>query len=184
MRATIFAVFDCGFEATCAAIIKAKMRLDKIIELIHECQFSIHDLSRIDLDHTTDLPRYNMPFELGLFMGALHYGANGHQDKQCLIMEKEPFRYQKVISDIAGWDISPHNGDEKTAIKKVRDWLNDHTNATLFGGKAIGDRYDEFQELLPDYCSELRFDKDDLPFKDYVHLVSKHLDKIGLAHNP
>lgn len=42
-------------------------RLDRITELIAECEYSIHDLSRVQLDRTFPAtPRFNMPFELGV----------------------------------------------------------------------------------------------------------------------
>ena len=42
-------------------------RLDRILSLIQSCQYSIHDLSRVQLDrHPPATPRFNMPFELGL----------------------------------------------------------------------------------------------------------------------
>jgi hypothetical protein len=37
-------------------------RLDKILELIRSCRYSIHDLSRVELDRTPPTtPRFNMP---------------------------------------------------------------------------------------------------------------------------
>jgi hypothetical protein len=42
-------------------------RLDKIFDLIRSCRYSIHDLSRVQLDRKPPAtPRFNMPFELGL----------------------------------------------------------------------------------------------------------------------
>jgi hypothetical protein len=42
-------------------------RLDRIFALIQSCRYSIHDLSRIQLDRNPPpTPRFNMPFELGL----------------------------------------------------------------------------------------------------------------------
>jgi hypothetical protein len=42
-------------------------RLDRIFELIQSCDFSVHDLSRVQLDRAKPrTPRFNMPFELGL----------------------------------------------------------------------------------------------------------------------
>jgi hypothetical protein len=42
-------------------------RLDKILKLIRNCRYSIHDLSRVELDRKKPrTPRFNMPFELGL----------------------------------------------------------------------------------------------------------------------
>jgi hypothetical protein len=48
-----------------------KRRLDRILQLIRDCRFSIHDLSRVELDHSNPpTPRFNMPFELGLTVGS------------------------------------------------------------------------------------------------------------------
>jgi hypothetical protein len=48
-----------------------KRRLDRILQLIRDCRFSIHDLSRVELDYSEPpTPRFNMPFELGLTVGS------------------------------------------------------------------------------------------------------------------
>lgn len=42
-------------------------RLDRILDVIRECEYSFHDLSRVEVDATPPAtPRFNMPFELGL----------------------------------------------------------------------------------------------------------------------
>ena len=46
---------------------KDERRLQRIFSLIQTCRYSVHDLSRIQLDRKTPrAPRFNMPFELGL----------------------------------------------------------------------------------------------------------------------
>lgn len=45
-------------------------RIDKINNIIKECKIGIHDISRTELDDHSNLPRFNMPLELGLFLGA------------------------------------------------------------------------------------------------------------------
>src|SRR5713226_10506124 len=48
----------------------SQRRLDRIVALIVECEYSVHDLSRVQLDKTAPrTPRFNMPFELGLTVG-------------------------------------------------------------------------------------------------------------------
>jgi hypothetical protein len=48
----------------------SQRRLDRIISLIASSQYSVHDLSRVQLDRTAPrTPRFNMPFELGLTVG-------------------------------------------------------------------------------------------------------------------
>jgi hypothetical protein len=37
--------------------------------MIAECDFSIHDISRVELDDHSRLPRFNMPLELGADLG-------------------------------------------------------------------------------------------------------------------
>ena len=39
-------------------------RLNRIIQLIQSCRYSIHDLSRVELSSAA--PRFNMPLELGM----------------------------------------------------------------------------------------------------------------------
>jgi hypothetical protein len=52
-------------------------RLDRIADLIRSCRYSVHDLSRVELDlHRPRTPRFNMPFELGLtVMAAIEHPA-------------------------------------------------------------------------------------------------------------
>jgi hypothetical protein len=61
------------------------------------------DLSRTELHE--DLPRFNMPLELGIFLGAKKYGNEQNNNKACIIFDREQYRYQKFISDISGHDI-------------------------------------------------------------------------------
>jgi hypothetical protein len=42
-------------------------RLERIFDLIQRCRYSIHDLSRVQLDRNAPCtPRFNIPFELGI----------------------------------------------------------------------------------------------------------------------
>jgi hypothetical protein len=42
-------------------------RLDRIFSLLRSCRYSIHDLSRVELDRShPPIPRFNMPMELGM----------------------------------------------------------------------------------------------------------------------
>ena len=116
-EAVIFAIYDCGFVARCALEIddSAEVRIDKIFRLIGACKFGIHDISRIELDRKSGFPRFNMSFELGIFLGAKRFGGRRQKEKSCLILDKEPYRFQSFISDIGGQDIKAHDGEPKTA---------------------------------------------------------------------
>src|SRR4051794_5309929 len=103
-EAVVFAVHDCGYFARCALEVDdgSEVRIDKVEKIIGECRFGLHDISRAEPDSVTNLPRFNMPFELGLFLGAKRFGRAKQKFKTCLILDVEPYRYQKFISDIAG----------------------------------------------------------------------------------
>ena len=125
-RAVIFTIFDCGYIARSAREVddSSEVRIDKIIKIISECKYGIHDLSRTELDKKTNLPRFNMPLELGLFLGAKRFGAGIQKMKVCLVLDRAPHRYQSFISDISGQDIQSHNNEVSEAIRVVREWLN------------------------------------------------------------
>lgn len=111
--AIIFTIFDCGFNARCALELEdsGEVRIEKITKIIKSCKYSIHDISLTELDKRTGLPRFNMPLELGIFLGAKRFGNHGQKEKVCLILDKERHRYQQFISDIAGQDIQSHQND-------------------------------------------------------------------------
>ena len=58
-------VARCALEGDDGSVV----RLDKIFAIMAECRFGIHDLSRTTLDSANRLPRFNMPLELGVFLG-------------------------------------------------------------------------------------------------------------------
>lgn len=175
--AIVFAVFDCLFVARCALEEDdgSEIRVQKIFKIISECRLSIHDLSRVEVDRSTKLPRFNMPLELGAFLGAKHFGVRGHKRKACLILDSERYRYQKFISDIAGQDIKAHENDPRIVIRVVRDWLRTYSKESIPSGSVIWSRYQAFEKDLPLLCKELNLKPKELIFNDYVTLVSRWL---------
>jgi hypothetical protein len=71
-EAIVFAVNDAGFRPKCARerLDSSQIRLQKIAALISASRYSIHDLSRTELDDINALPRFNMPLELGIVSAA------------------------------------------------------------------------------------------------------------------
>ncbi len=177
LYATVFAVHDCGFVARSAqeVVDTGEVRIQKIQRLIRDSRFGIHDISRTALDATTNLPRFNMPLELGLFMGARMFGPRAQQHKVTLVLEHTKYSYQKYCSDIAGQDVQAHNGDSRRVIKIVRDWLNTHAPTTIHGGTVMNTRFELFTADLPTMCTEAKLEHDDLTFVDYTALVVKWL---------
>jgi len=178
--AVVFAVHDCGFIARSALEVEdsGQARVDKIFDIIEESKYGIHDISRAGIDRITKLARFNMPLELGFFLGAKRYGTEKHREKRCLVLDREQYRYRNFCSDISGQDIRAHNDDPRQAIRAVRDWLSSHHRAELMpGGKAIFDRYVGFRAQLPGQASTFRLDSRELTFKDYARLVVGWLEK-------
>jgi hypothetical protein len=101
-----------------------QVRIEQIFQLIEGCRFGIHDISRTELDPGSNLPRFNTPLELGIFLGALRFGSGVHRRKTSLIVDRERYRYQRFISDISGQDTAAHNNDPRRLIAIVRDWLS------------------------------------------------------------
>lgn len=176
--ALVFCVFDCGFRPRCALEVEdsAQVRIDKVFQIIAECKYGVHDISRTDLDETTGLPRFNMPLELGIFLAARRYGTGPQKQKVCLILDSDKYRYQKFISDIAGQDIQPHGNDPQQVIKVVRNWLRASSKRkTIPGGTEIYRRYELFQRELPKLCGELRLKEHELTYTDFALVVENWL---------
>ncbi len=175
-----FAVFDCGFQARSAreADDGTEVRIEKLLDIIEACKFGIHDLSRTESDPKSRLPRFNMPFELGLFLGAKRYGNERQRQKIALILDRTRFRYQQFISDISGQDIHPHEGSSTRAIAAVRNWLRTASpDISIPGGSMIAKRFSLFSEQLPAMCDVLRLSPKDLTFADLTWATSKWLEK-------
>lgn len=177
-RATAFTIFDCGLEPRCGLEVydSGQVRIDKIVKLVGACRYGVHDISRTELDDETGLPRFNMPLELGIFLGAQRFGTGQQKVKTCLVLDREPYRYQKFISDIAGQDISCHSGDLKTLIGTVRDWLSTATGGTpMPGGAKIAERFSQFSAELPAIAASFHLEVDELTFKNFANFASAWL---------
>lgn len=176
--AIVFTVHDCGFIARCALEEEdaSQVRIDKIYNIIRDCCYGIHDISRTELDENSGLPRFNMPLELGIFLGAKEFGIETQQEKKCLVLDKIPYRYQQFISDIAGQDIQVHNNEVEIIVKVVRNWLRTASSRqTIPGGNIISERYQTFLRNLPQVAEEYQLDVEDLIFNDYIFVIGKWL---------
>ena len=180
LHAIVFAIISCGFTARCALEIEdtGPTRIEKIYDLIDQCMFGVHDVSRIERSTKTKLPRFNMPFELGLFLGARRFGKPGQRAKRCLVLEAQRDRYQKFLSDIAGQDIRQHGNRPAQAVAAVRDWLagsRPKSAPILPGGTAIMRRYEEFEADLPSLLIKVEIEQSELAFFDRANFMDRFL---------
>jgi hypothetical protein len=175
-RAMIFAAISSGYNPRCAldSTDGAEIRVSKIATMIGECDYGIHDLSRVEVD-AGGVPRFNMPMELGLHLGARLFGSGRHKRKRALILETQPHRYDAVLSDISGQDIEVHGNDPGQAIRCVRNWLSAHrapNEPPLLGAVAMLGDYRRFQADAAALLAARRLDPlDELTHNDFLFTV-------------
>ena len=92
-------------------------RLDRIFTLLQSCTYSIHDLSRVQLNRTRPAtPRFNMPMELGL---AIAWSKLSHGKHSWFVFETEQGRALKSISDLNGTDLNIHGGTVAGVMREL-----------------------------------------------------------------
>lgn len=179
-RAIIFTVVRSGFTPRCARESDdgGEVRLDKICRIIRECPYSVHDISKTELDADSGLPRFNIPFELGLFLGAKRFGGRSLGRKKTLIFDKDPYCYQSYISDIAGQDIHEHKGEVDQLIRELTAWLrNEVRDPKVPGGFAIAAEFKKFRGDLPAIAGDMQLQVSELTFNDLVEVIARWIPK-------
>jgi len=164
-------VLDSGFVPRCSKEIDdgTEFRLESIVPLIKECRYGIHDLSRVELDKKNRLPRFNMPFELGIFWGSKKFGGSTQQKKKSMILEKSRYRYQKFISDLSGVDVTSHNNTQRKVITAVRNWLvTASRRTTIPDASLMNTRFRHFQNFMKGLCRDNGSDYDSMLFIELV----------------
>jgi len=112
--ADLFLAYIAGVTAlglyprTTLEIAGGERRLDRTFELIQRCPFSVHDLSRVQVDaKPSATPRFNMPFELGL---AVAWQRIQPREHTWFVFEAKTRRIEKSLSDLGGTDVYIHHG--------------------------------------------------------------------------
>jgi hypothetical protein len=146
--AYIAAISALGFVPHATLEIPSNVpRLDRILDLIATCPYSVHDLSRVQLDRVTpSTPRFNMPFELGLALG-LHRNtrSTGHAAFVC---ESLRHRVSKSLSDLNGTDVYIHDGKILGLFRELRSmFVRAHRQPTVQQMMAV---YRVLRKNLPD----------------------------------
>lgn len=184
-EAVVFTTYDCGFDPRCSLESEdsSQVRIEKITSIIRQSRLGIHDISRTELDSANGLPRFNMPFEFGIFVGAKAFGAAAQRTKAALVLDVDRYRYQKFISDIAGQDLRAHSGDPEVLIQQVRDFLAAQSapGLRLPGGALIVKRYWNFRRDLAESCRRVHIDPEQLTFRDLTVSITEWLKTNPLA---
>jgi hypothetical protein len=173
LEALVFTFLDCGLTPRLASgqADSGSLRLEKIRDLIRSSRFSIHDISRMEPLQPGDLPRFNMPFELGLDLGCRFFGEPPLATKQCLILESERDRYRRALSDISGNDIRAHGNDPETLVGESRNWILLVTGRNLPSGSRIWTRYSQFTSFLQLSLADAGFTQDEIDKLEIAELI-------------
>lgn len=166
----VFTIQACGFIPRCALEYDDSddVRIQKINSLIADCQYGIHDLSLSE-------PRFNMPLELGIFIGCKQFGDAQQQKKKYLILEKEAHQSKRFISDLSGQDVKAHQNNPQMLIRSIRDWLSNKTQRKLPHSPNLLNKYEAFMNILPQLCESEKWVKEELTFREYTSLVHSWL---------
>ncbi|MEX2534006.1 MAG: hypothetical protein WD273_00280 [Trueperaceae bacterium] len=146
LRPLLFTIVYLGFIPRIALerLDSGEPRIQKILSLIEESSYAIHDLSRLKAAVKGEYFRLNMPFELGLDVGCRLYKDGKWTTKKCLILEKEKYRYQAAISDLSNSDIAAHNDEPDEVTMQVRNWLNSEAQLRGPGPTQVWNAFNDF----------------------------------------
>lgn len=154
----LFTIIYHGLKPRLATerIDSGEQRITKIIELIRESKWSIHDLSRVKATSVGEMFRLNMPYELGIDVGCRTFGRGRLAAKRYLVTASEQYEYQKAPSDIAGTDIAVHGNDSLQAVRVVRQWI-DNVIGGEDGPQVIWAAYEDFNAAMVDQMLDKGF---------------------------
>lgn len=127
-------------------------RLKKILDLIRSCQYSIHDLSRVQLDPVVPrTPRFNMPFELGL---AVALAAIDPAPHEWFVFESVPRRVSKSLSDLGGTDANIHHGTVEGVMRELGNSFVRQSQDKRFSVPEMMKTYGTVSSLVADILRE------------------------------
>ena len=179
-EALIFTITACGYRVRCALEEddSGDIRMDKLDRLIRSSPRSIHDLSRTKVEEN-ELPRFNMPFELGLAIGAKRFGRQQRNDS-IKIMVAERYRLPAYLSDLGGNDPAAHDNESANVVRIVRDFLHtDPTGAILPGPRHFVSAFEAFKGALPGIARGIDHQPDEInsliSYRQFIWCVAEFL---------
>jgi hypothetical protein len=154
-----------------------EQRLEKILHLIKECKYSIHDLSRLKAERARQFFRLNMPFELGIDYGCRRIANDHLRTKRSLILERKKYDIQKALSDLNGVDIKSHNNNPVLTVRALQHWCIETIGLTDIDSPSV--IWDKFNEFSYDFYLRRKaqgYSKKDLkvmPVPQYIKFITQ-----------
>ena len=112
-----------------------------------------------------------MPFEAGIAFGACRFDrASGERSRDFMLLEAQPYRDHRTLSDLAGQDTRAHENDPQVLIRHVRTFLARKSPgpAPIRGAAAIWARFQRLQQALLAIAGTLEITVDELMSFDYL----------------
>jgi hypothetical protein len=143
LGAMVFCVVRFGLQPRLASerLEAGENRLNKIVDLLKRCKYSIHDLSRSHAVTEGEAHRMNMPFEYGLDYGLRCSGKTKLAEKRFLIFERKPYDLKSALSDTAGQDVIAHEDRHDVVVKAVRDFFSVEVGLVVPGPASLTNEY-------------------------------------------
>lgn len=185
LRPLLFTILYLGLKPRIAleTIDSGESRLDKIVRLIRESRYSVHDLSRLKSAHGGEFYRLNMPFELGIDYGCRTFGRAGLRSKRTLVLEVDPHRYRAALSDLSGCDIETHENSPLQVVSAVRKWLRNACGLTAPGAAKIWGDFNDFMADNYDQLSAQGFSDADIEGLAVPELIDCMVDWLAVSIN-
>lgn len=174
LEAQIFTIHALGYVAESALVSNESTRIDRLCKMIRGADRSIHDLSLAG-EVINGLPRLNVPFEIGLWMGLRGFCAR--KSSPCLIFVDDPQAYQSFLSDINGLDfVRAHSNDAEEIIREIRLWIAQGSPAqALPSPRQLTNLWSQYKVALPRVHDEMIVfgAKPTHTFAEYRYVISE-----------
>jgi len=161
--------FELNPKISLEKVDSLEFRLEKIKNIISESKYSIHDLSRMVFVEKSELSnlqnmieseideinfaRMNMPFELGIDYGCrLFHPNNEINSKVTLVLDKEKYRYQRVLSDLSGCDIESYDNNPENLMGVLIDWISHNMDNVKH--ESTSELYGLFEDYEADFYNK------------------------------
>ncbi|MCU1350597.1 MAG: hypothetical protein JWO56_3627 [Acidobacteria bacterium] len=187
LRPLLFTIIHLGFVPRIASerSDSGENRVDKICALIRECQYSIHDLSRLRASEAGEFSRMNMPFEFGIEYGCRLFGPQALRTKKCLVLEKDQHEFRKALSDLSGIDVKRHDNEPSEVVRAVRNWFVETVglrrvhSASKIWYRFTDFAYDFYATRVADGYSDE--DLNMMPIPEYIDFIRGWVGETGAA---
>lgn len=164
LRPLLFTIIYVGLKPRIATerLDSGEARIAKIVELIQDSKYAIHDLSKIKATKKGEFFRLNMPFELGIDVGCRLFKGGECESKKCLVLVGERYKYQAAISDLSNSDVANHKNTPEDVVVETRNWLSSTCGLRADGPSKIWDAFNVFMGDNYDALIDRGFSKQDI----------------------